>query len=291
MKIAKLLILALLLSMLAFGQQGCKREKAPEVGTQGIVISSIPAAPPAEVSKGQQCPIYVFLENKGSYDVKAGEAKIFLEGLAPELFSLTKTDLAKQNAAELKKANRKAGIAGGRERIIFTDKAKYIGQNVGYTQPLIYKSCYVYETTVRADVCMALQSSAVCALEGDKLKGAAIGDAPMQITSINEERSGQNVLIKFKIENKGTGNVYLPTVNCEKPEAFLQDSVLVDIQTEEPLDCKPTLSEEKSGEGRVNSIVVCKRNMQNVAERLSPITLNLRYTYVETTRTALNVTE
>ena len=79
MKIAKLLILALLLSMLAFGQQGCKREKAPEVGTQGIVISSIPAAPPAEVSKGQQFPIYVFLENKGSYDVKQERQRSFLK--------------------------------------------------------------------------------------------------------------------------------------------------------------------------------------------------------------------
>lgn len=291
MKIHHALILVLVLGFVAFGQIGCPRggEEA-EVGNQGVVVDQISGAPPTQVSKGQEFPFMVFLENKGSYDVKQGEAKVFLGGFLPELFSLAESDLIMENREGLKKANIAAGISGDRERIIFTENARYVGQNIGYTQAIFYRTCYIYETEVNVNICFALESSEVCTLEGDKIETASLGEAPIQVTSITEERSGQNVQLNFKIENVGSGKVYLPTVNCESPETFLKDSVLVSVVTEEPFDCS-TLNGGKTGEGRVNSIISCKRNMQGISDRLSPVKLRLRYTYVETTETTVGVTE
>lgn len=283
-------MLVLALSLLAFGQAGCGREEQAESGTQGIILEQISGAPPSQASKGQEFQIMVALENKGSYDVKPGEARIFLEGLDPSLYSLSQANLKKANIIELKKANRIEEIIGGRERIVFASNAKYVGQNIDFDQAINYASCYIYETEVQTNICFALQSG-VCDLEGDKLEGAFVGDAPIQITSITEERSGQNVQVKFKIENKGTGRVFIPEANCETPELFLEDAVLVSIESEELFDCRPTLTSEKAGEGRVNSIIVCKRNMQGIADHSSPVKFRLRYKYVETSETTLRITE
>lgn len=288
-KVHYVLMLALVLGLLAFGQVGCKKE-AGEVGTQGIVIEQISGAPPSQVSKGQEFQIMITLENKGNYDLKQGEAQIFLEGLDPLLYSIPQTDIIKTNTLELKSANNEAGIAGGRERIVFANRAKYIGQNADFDQSISYASCYFYESTVQTNICFALQEG-VCTLEGDKIKDATIGDAPIQITSITEERIGQNVQVKFKIENKGDGRVFSPEANCEAPELFLEDSVLVSVQSEEPFDCRPTLDSAKEGEGRINSIIACKRNMQGTSDHISPVKIKLRYKYLETSKTTLKVTE
>ena len=297
MKTTHILALTLILALLAFGQAGCKRGGQQASGTEGLALELVSGAPPSQVSKGQDFRFMVTLENKGSYDVKAGEAQVFLGGFFPELFSLSQTELVKQNKAELKKALRASGVAGGRENIIFTDNARYTGQNVNYDQKISYKSCYVYESDVRADICFAFEGSQVCSLSAGakdkegKLKGATIGDGPLQITSLTEERSGQNVLNKFVVENKGRGKVYAPTANCATPEPYLENAILAAIETEEPLDCKPTLSGEKSGEGRVGSTILCKRNMQGASDHVSPIRFRLRYKYVETSEATLKVTE
>ncbi|OYT41929.1 hypothetical protein B6U80_00020 [Candidatus Pacearchaeota archaeon ex4484_26] len=293
MKIHQILLFGLVLSLLTFGLAGCQfgeKEKV-EYGNQGIVIEQIQGAPPSQVSKGEEFPIMLTIENKGSYDVKPGEVKVFLEGIEPSLFSLTSDDLEKENTMELKKARRLEEISGGKEKIDFTDKAKYVGQNVDFTQPIKYVSCYNYETEVQANICFALEENIVCSLEGDKIKDALVGDAPVQITSITEERSGQNVLVKFKIENKGNGRVYAPEANCKIPEPFLTNSVEVSLETEEPFDCTPTLINAKSGEGRVNSIIACKRNMKDTANHLSPVKFKLRYKYIEVSDATIKVTE
>jgi len=297
MKTTHILALTLVFALLAFGQAGCKRGGQQDTGTQGIVLEQVSGAPPTQVSKGQDFRFMVTLENKGSYDVKPGEAQVFLGGFFPELFSTSQADLVKLNTVELKKAIRASGVSGGRENIVFASNARYVGQNVNYDQKISYKSCYVYESDVRADICFAFENSQVCSLSAGekdkegKLAGATIGDAPLQITSITEERSGQNVQIKFVVENKGSGKIYAPTANCATPEPFLENAFLAQIETEEPLDCRPTLSGEKSGEGRVASTILCKRNMQGAEEHESPIRFRLRYKYVETSEAMLKVTE
>lgn len=293
MKIHQILVFVLAFSLLAFGQAGCQfggGEKT-ESGTQGITIEKILGAPPSQASKGEEFQIMLALENKGSYDVQPGEAELFLEGLEPSLFSLTSSDLEKENTIELKKAIRTEEISGGRERIVFTDKAKYVGQNVDFDQPIKYVSCYNYETEVQTNICFALEGGVVCSLEGDKINAASIGDAPIQITSIKEQRSGQNILVSFKIENKGKGRVYSPEANCRAPEIFLENSVAVNIETEEPFDCTPTLLAKKSGEGRVDSMIVCRRNMEGIADHLSPVKFKLRYKYIEVDETNIGITQ
>ncbi|MBU2497130.1 MAG: hypothetical protein KJ767_03670 [Nanoarchaeota archaeon] len=290
MKTHQILALVLVLGLLAFGQAGCQKNTT-EAGTQGIVVEKIAGAPPLQASKDQQFSIMVSIENKGSYDVKKGEATVFLEGIEPSLFSLSSADLEKKNTIELREAVNAQGIAGGRERIVFADKAKYVGQNVDFNQPIKYVSCYDYESEAQTNICFALQSGEICNIDGDKIENAIIGDAPVQITSITEQRSGQNIQMRFKIENVGTGRVYSPEVNCRTPEIFLENSVLVSVESEEPFDCKPTLSGAKSGEGRVNNIIVCSRSMKDTAEHLSPVKIRLRYKYLELAETSIGITE
>jgi len=291
MKIHHTLLLALLLSVLAFGQAGCNRDDSDsEVGTLGIVVEQISGAPPSQVSKGEEFRIMVSLENKGGYDIQKGEIRVFLEGLEPSLFTLDSSDLKQENSRELRGSDLSVGVVGGRDQIVFTENARYIGQNVNFQQPIDYVICYDYESHIQTNICFALESGSVCSLENDKIEGATIGAAPVQITSITQQRRGQNVEVRFKIENVGNGKVFSSEANCESPEVFLENSLFVSVDTEEPFDCQLT-DGEKQGEGRIDSIVICQRNMQGSTDHESPVKFRLRYKYVETLKSTLGVTE
>lgn len=277
-------------ALLSFGVQGCEKgEEVSEVGTQGLTVSFLPGAPPSQVSREQSFSIYSSLENKGGYDLKIGEAKLFLGGLLPDIFSLGSADLEKDNTKVLRKAT--ALTTGGKERIIFTDAAAYVGSVVPFNQSVIVKTCYQYESNARFDACFALVGGAVCSLEGDLIEEASRTSGPLQVTSVTEARSGKNLLLKFKVENLGGGKVYPPNVVCEAPPAFDMNRVLVTVQTDEEIDCSDFLGGAKFGEADVGSVVVCKRDMQDVSEHTAPVNINLRYSYVELEEFKIGVTE
>ncbi|MEK6852769.1 MAG: hypothetical protein AABX59_02720, partial [Nanoarchaeota archaeon] len=266
---------------------GCKQGKE-EVASNGIDVSFIEPAPPSEVSRGQNFPIYVNLENKGGYDLNPGEARLYLEGLFPTSFSLSLQNLKKTNSELLLKAGEET--LGGKERVVFTENARYVGSVVPFNQTFIARSCYLYESSLTTNLCFALDSSATCSLDGEKTKDSIVSVSPVQITSLTEERSGKNLMIKFKVENLGTGKVYLPDTNCDSPEPWKENKVVATFGTGEPVICK-TFKSAKSGEVDVDSIVACERDMENTQAHTSPANINIRFAYIELEQKNVRFTE
>lgn len=281
------LAIILLAAVLLIGQRGCQRDGNTKTGTEGLEVTFLQASPPDQISQGQSFPIYSQVENKGSYDVKSGEAQFYLEGILPESFALSRDQLKKENKLSLRAAEE--DITGGKERIVFADRASY-GGVVPFNAKFFVKSCYLYESEIRTDLCFALEDNDICKLK-DKIEKAEASDSPVQVTSFSEERSGKNLLIKFKAENKGRGKVYAPDADCDSLEPFKENRVLIQLETSEPVNCIGQLDKASSGEADLNSVIACKRNMENTQAHVSPVSIKLRYKYVEFAEKSVLVTE
>jgi len=284
---ASVMLIVCVLALLLLGAEGCEEEEK-EVEGRGLSAGFIEGAPPSQVSKGQVFRIYTLLRNEGAYAVKGGEARLYLEGIPAGSFSLSEGDIVKRNARLLRGASFEVP-GGASERIVFSESARYVGDVVPFDQDIFLRSCYLYESASRAQVCYSIEEdSEICELDGEKLKNS--GMAPVQVTSVVEERSGRNVLLKFKVENLGEGDVYLPLVNCDEPESWNKDMVYVSVVSADDVNCEASLGNKFTGTSELG-VFTCVMNMENVREHVSPIEVRLRYVYEEVGQSSLMVTE
>jgi hypothetical protein len=186
---------------------GCKKEKKVEIVGEGLYAKFVEQSPPPLVSVNQQFPIAVDVVNNGDYDVRPGSAVFYLQGLGTNVKGYSSK---MQNKNLISKA-------GGQERIVFAQKAySDLPLTTPFNLTIALLSCYDYSTTTQAKVCIAKSSSSICKLEGNKITETSNSKAPVKITQLTENVLGNRLTIEFVIQNLGGGQLYLPTVNCDK---------------------------------------------------------------------------
>ena len=293
---SKILIIfsLIIVLILAGGQAGCRKEEI-RFNTTALVMNFVEDAPPIELVTGLSYPIYVDIRNFGGYDIPIGAAKFYLGGVGDNLKNV---ETSVQNVNFLDKKTEMQ--EGGQERLTFAAEAQpWKELPAVFDINLQLSSCYRYATITQTSICVG-KGSAVCSIEGEKIKTGSNSAGPIQITSLTESIVGNKLYVKFTIENKGLGEVYLPTADCDKiqvgdiNEKAKKDQVEIVIEAEEGFSCRLQATAEPYGS--IDSLsgtthvgqVTCQKILPEDTH-LSPIKIIISYKYRETTTKSIEI--
>ncbi len=289
-KLVNVLLVFLLVVVLIFasGQMGCPGKEELEFNTTALVMAFVEDAPPSELNTGSAYPIYVDVKNLGGFDIPEGAAHFYLSGIGD---NLNNVETHVQNTNFLSK---KTSIQeGGEERISFATEAEpWKTLPAPFDLIMRLDSCYSYATVTQTSTCIG-EGGAVCSIEGEKIKTGDNSAAPIQITSLTESIQGNKLYITFRIENKGTGEVYLPTTDCDRlqqqdiNEKLKQNQVEISIRAEEGFTCR--IQEMTEPYGSIDALegtsdigqVTCQKVLPEDTYLL-PFEIVLSYKYKET---------
>ncbi|MGB9707910.1 MAG: hypothetical protein ACPLXC_01090 [Candidatus Pacearchaeota archaeon] len=277
--------------LLVSGQQGCKKEQATMFNTTALVSSFVADAPPSQLVTAENYPIYVDVVNHGGFDVSPGNAHFYLSGIGDNLQNV---NLHVQNAQLL---NKKTPLQeGGKERLTFATQAtppeRGLPTAFNFTIKLDY--CYKYATVVQSSICVG-KGDGICSVSGEKIATGMNSAAPIQVTNLTERVEGNRLYVAFKIENKGTGEVYLPNTDCTKlqeqniDEKLKQNQVELSINTEEGFAC--TLQGGVKGLTGTTEVrqVTCEKLLTNAQSHSAPFEIALSYIYRESLTKQLTI--
>jgi len=222
----KKIIIALVLAFVIFG---CSKPvetvdlTQPYVGgTVGLNAYLIEGMPPPMIHDSGTFPfgVGVALENQGEVDVGPNTPNPFvmvrLEGINPEQFGMSDTDVRTNLASPLRGARRNfdGTIFPGEITYANFERLNYRPDIHGNTQFTIRADvCYDYETSATAQICIKddvlenLQDTSICTITGEKFPQNSGG--PVHVTSVVENPMAENkVQINFLIEHVGTGEFF-----------------------------------------------------------------------------------
>jgi len=292
-----LLIFLVLSVFLVSGQQGCPGggDKEIESAVNGLEISFINEAPPLSVSVNQGFPIYLDILNKGGDFINQGDAKFYLSGVGPNLEGVSPVQT---NARSLPKESVSPDRAVFAERAKFTFPIERL-----HTLPLSLTSCYKYGTRTEASICVsASNESSVCTVGAERIGSGSNSVAPVQITSLREDVTGDILRVFFTLENKMGGIVYLQDTDCDKlqakdiSESFKQDKVSIEVRSlESGFNCKLLSSSSPyipvdSLQGTASlGTVVCEKTLSGRENYKAPFSIVTRYKYVDSTLKSINI--
>jgi len=211
-KFLKIISIIFFISIVIFAF-GCKKEAKKEEVALGLNMKFVENTPPDSISVGKQIPIFVDVQNTGSYEVPPNRAQFYLKGIGNNL---------KDYSNKLQNSN--PLLSSGQERLIFATQAfSDLSLQNPFTLNMVLESCYDYATITQATICIAKQSGAICSLEGNKIGATSNTLAPIKISSLTESVIGDELNVEFIIENAGKGKLYLPNTNCD---ALMQETPL-----------------------------------------------------------------
>ncbi len=286
------IVLALLIGglFLVSGQQGCQKETKPVFNTTALTMNFVADAPPSQLVTEEKYPIYVDIANNGGFDIAPGNAHFFLSGIGENLQGVT---LHLQNVNLL---NKKTPMQeGGKERLTFATQATPPLRNLPaeFNFTIKLDSCYKYATLVQTNICVG-KGDGICSISGEKILTGSNTNAPLQVTSLTESIQGNKLYVTFTIENKGKGEVYLPTLDCVKlqtqdlDEKLKKNQVEISIKAEEGFAC--SLQSAVPPYGSINALtgvttvrtITCEKTLSAAASHSAPFEIALAYMYRET---------
>jgi len=211
-------------------------------GTEGVSVEFVNLAPPSSFSQNEPTKVKVLLKNQGETRVQTGNAKVKLFGVTLNNFGLPSN--YKGTLGPLEPKGEFTAEGGEQEVEIGTInyKLSIINQE---TYTLRAYLCYPYQTIMKTDVCVLSlltqeSGSSVCDLTGEKIGSGTVSGAPIQVTSLTEQTRGSDqVRFDIKIENKGTGDVFLIDSKCEDldtDEARFESKDKIKVKIKSPID-------------------------------------------------------
>lgn len=215
---------AALLTIAMIIMAGCDKEgedtqtgPVPYIGgTKGLVVEFEPLGMEESglysIFEDETFPLQIILTNKGEYDVKAGEAKVTIQGIPLSDFSGIKTaTLANKGSIEkISDLNKE----GGEEILDFGQTVKYIQPIAGsfYDAGIVATYSYIYKTFASVPkVCFKedLRDDRICDVEESKTVYSSA--APIQVQSVKESPAGSGLVsLEFTVENVGGGKSTAP---------------------------------------------------------------------------------
>ena len=323
----KRLIFALFLILLIL-ISGCKGKKDVKksleeirTGTEGIVMSFLPNAPPDKihVEEGPDNSFEVVLEvrNKGAYpqpeEGGSPSGKIFLSGFDANILKFDKdsTEEIKGKALDGKST---INPNGGLDLITFKGNVDFNYLNVEKYEPTIMATvCYHYDTVASPSVCIdpnpysTTNEKKVCQVNDITLSNQG---APIAVTRIDEEAFAKKTQFKITIKNSGGGDVldYIAISNCgPKGQKITREDIdkvrLLEAKVgNNPLECGPFITKEgsnfrgRSGDFRLingEGFLICEFTSREYANNknayLTPIKIRLFYGYRNTAEKKIQI--
>ena len=214
MRTAVLVMLLLVLSGCAGGFPGrapTKEQQSfiPEfrIGTQGLVMRFATSLPPPRIFSGEDLPIVLELENKGTTTIGGPGDRIYLTGFDPGIIA------GISPAGEqipLLEGRTQFVNQGGFDTLSFKAQTRFLKDR--YPVRMLATACYEYETVASANVCIdpnpyspAIRQK-VCSPTNVPLGGGQ--GAPIAVNLVETDASPGKTRFKVHIQNVGGGEVF-----------------------------------------------------------------------------------
>jgi hypothetical protein len=242
----KIVMMFLMVLVLVFAAS-CNNTSGPAVpagtyigGNQGVALSFMESAPPAEViapesdgEDGEGFNIIVSVENQGEYDIKEGDMKIRIEGPNPSDFvdsenvPLTAANLESVSDVELPGMHKDvySGTVETSPAYDFELPVGSDGESTGdisyanalqgseLTYNLMATLCYKYRTLASGQLCLKddmteRKNTDVCTITGPK--GISVSGGPIQIPQLEQTvRGKEKLFFTFTVTNSKNSKFFL----------------------------------------------------------------------------------
>lgn len=279
-------VMAVILIFFASSGADCQKTTA-KTNTTALVMSFVDNAPPSQMVPRQPYPpIYVDVSNAGGADVAAGAANFYISGFSSE--TLQGVTQHVQNANFL--SGETEFLEGGKERIIFATAAQPAELKANFNFSMKVDACYKYFNSVNSKICIG-KTGNICSISGDKLKQGENSAGPIQVTNISEKIEGDKLYVTSVIGNKGGGEVYLSSANCELLQAnnlnekSKQNMVEATITTESGFECNLQSLDSShapvkgtTGMAYIGSMV-CYKTLSADEQMEAPFRIDIAYVY------------
>ncbi len=262
-------------------------------GSQGVVAIFEPFGVEEDgvqaIFDGEAFPIEVTLQNKGEYEVQAGDVDVELLGPSIEEFA----GIPQRTISNTDTLDEISDLTpeGGEETISFASDAKFNGDVTNYLDRDWFANVeYNYETyLVIPQVCLKedLTDDRICTV--NEVKQFFVSGAPITVTSVEEDTAGKGIMaLKIKISNAGAGQV------TKEGEEFDETREELTFKIDDAdWECK---SAGKINEARLYNDaaeILCKLKNPLEEDELSTkqVRLTLRYQYRELIKQPLRIKE
>lgn len=279
-------VMSLILILFASSGADCQKTTI-KTNTTALVMSFVENAPPAQMVPRETYQIYVDVSNAGAADVATGAANFYISGISSETIQGVTTHI--QNANFL--SGETSFLEGGKERIIFAESAKPAELKANFNFSMKVDACYKYMNSVNSKICVG-KTGGTCSISGGKLKDGENSAGPIQVTNISERIEGDKLYVTSVISNKGNGEVYLSSANCELlqtndlGEKSKQNTVEATITTESGFECNLQSLDSShapvkgtTGMAYLGSVVCYKTLSADEQTREAPFRIDLAYVY------------
>lgn len=193
------------------GRAKTKEQQAfiPEfrVGTQGLTMRFAQSLPPQRIFSGEDLPIVIELENRGTTTVGGPGDRIYLTGFDPGI--IAGISPAGEQIPVLEGRTQFVN-QGGFDTLSFKANTRFLKDR--YPVRMLATACYDYETVASANVCIdpnpyspAIRQK-VCTPTNVPLSGGQ--GAPVSVSLVETDASPGKTRFKIHIQNVGGGEVF-----------------------------------------------------------------------------------
>jgi len=202
---------------------GCTSDESTEVTSTGsnlaMVTSAYVGSLPSSVYEGESISMQFLVENKGDYDLDAGDYFLKIKGINPNAFegeSLILEQSSTEDMMALSAFGDGETIVSGQEVLTVATDACYNNDIENDLNLNIHaKSCYKYGTIASAPVCfveLTSTTSEICS--PSEFKQVTNTIAPVIVTELAQSPAGSTddgtskYRFRLKVQNTGPGTVF-----------------------------------------------------------------------------------
>jgi predicted small secreted protein len=273
-------------------------------GTEGLYFTLAPNLPPSRIYDDQKLSVLVALENRGATNVGGPGDRIYITGFDPSI--ITGIPLNGEQIPYLK--GKDVYGPGDKSYISFTGvPVSLFGLNIDkYTPRLQITACYEYETIATANVCIDPDPNSVTPRQKVCTPadvGTGSQGAPVSVSTVQVQASPGTTRFEILIQNSGRGTPfrsglqYLQECSPNDPTGFSYTDLgyvqLVDVSVAGHSikgTCRPLDQDSIRLDASSATHLFCELdNIQGSSAYTSPLTVQLRYGYRDSTSQALTV--
>lgn len=266
-------------------------------GIEGLRANFVPGYPPNKLYDINDFVAIVELENKGNHDLSAYDCYLQITGFDPNIirginYVQSCGDIPGKSVYNLD---------GGYNQVEW--ESSNINLPTGtyeYSPNLNLVMCYNYQTRASPSVCVdplfyQITSEQKACMPQNVMMGGGQG-APVSISYVGVEMTGDTAIFEISIRNSGNGRVlspYADIVNCGEASLYYDDldKVLYNIEMTggSLIQCTPSdwMVRLSNGVGRI----VCSFRINGATAFETPLLITLDYNYIENIQRGIQIIE
>jgi hypothetical protein len=273
---------------------------AVKIGTQGVTLTPHPSLPPRQIWDQNELVAVVEIQNKGNHHITPNSCYVSVTGFDPSIIkgNFQPRDCT-ENTAGTFDGKTLYNIEGTTNQIEFKSSDITLpGKVLKLDQPLLFSTCYNYQTTASPSICIdpvfyqISKQEKVC--QARDVSGGGGQGGPVGVSYVNVDMPGGKAFFEITIRNFGNGQVLSPfsdirTCGLGGIDYTEEDKVAynVDLSGASLISCTPGdgIVRLTNGQGKI----FCTFDIQGTTAYISPLLVDLNYNYRQSIKKQLEI--